>query len=101
MRRWQSARLWCGLAPKVVYSRPQRRAPTAQTDRLLRLVERQIMTLRATLAIGAPMVWTRTEGSVHPSVPNVARAYSPHSGRVGIGADARVESTCGQRAACR
>ena len=46
-------------------------------------------------------VWTRTEGSVHPSVPNVARAYSPHSGRVGIGADARVESTCGQRAACR
>ena len=59
------------------------------------------MTLHATLAIGAPMVWTRTEGSVHPSVPNVARAYSPHSGRVGIGADARVESTCGQRAACR
>ena len=76
-----------------------------QTHRLLRLVERQIMTLHATLAIGAPMiapmVWTRTEGSVHPSVPNVARAYSPHSGRVGIGADARVESTCGQRAACR
>ena len=26
MRRWQSARLWCGLAPKVVYKRPQRRA---------------------------------------------------------------------------
>ena len=70
MRRWQSARLWCGLAPKVVYSRPQRRAPTAlstQTDRLLRLVERQIMTLRATLAIGAPMAWTRTEGSVQAS----------------------------------
>ena len=26
MRRWQSARLWCGLAPKVVYSSPTSRA---------------------------------------------------------------------------
>ena len=53
-----------------VQSSPTSRAPTAlstQTDRLLRLVERQIMTLRATLAIGAPMVWTRTEGSVQAS----------------------------------
>ena len=60
MRRWQSARLWCGLAPKVVYSRPQRRAPTAlstQTDRLLRLVEGQIMTLHATSRV--PTLLTR------------------------------------------
>ena len=53
------------------------------------------MTLHAALAIGAPMVWTRTEGSVQSSP--TSRTYSPlHPDRQAATAsgEANHDSTC-------
>ena len=57
------------------------------------------MTLQATLAIGAPMVWTRTEGSVQASptsrVPIALSSHDPRAEAWGVQPSGSARCTIG------